>query len=136
MTKKEYLRQYISADKEIGRLIDELDAWENLATKITPSYSDMPKAFGEDKTQLAVENIVRLQIELNDKIDSLVNLRKEIELTINSIHNPILQNLLRLKYFDNKTWEQIAVDMNYSYRQICRLHGQALSQMILYKKMS
>ena len=38
-------------------------------------------------------------------------------------------DLLYKRYVLYKTWEEIAVDMNYSIRKIYYLHGEALSQL-------
>ena len=45
----------------------------------------------------------------------------------------------RHKYFEdieNKSFEQISVEMNYSWRQVHRLHGSALQNFAKVYKMS
>lgn len=37
--------------------------------------------------------------------------------------------ILQLRYIDGCTWEQIAVNINYSFRHTVRLHGIALKRM-------
>ena len=32
-------------------------------------------------------------------------------------------------YVEMKTWEQVAVDLNYSYMHITRIHGYALKEV-------
>lgn len=36
--------------------------------------------------------------------------------------------VLTERYLNNKRWEQIAVDMNYTYRNVIKIHGKALQQ--------
>ena len=40
-----------------------------------------------------------------------------------------LRTLLELRYINCMTFEQIAVAMSYSYKQVCRLHGKALLEI-------
>lgn len=132
MNKKEYLQQYKYLDKRINRQLEEIQELRSLAEKITPSYSDMPKSHnGQDKIQSAVEKIILLEQELDKLIDKYIDLRREIELKINSIDDKRLQDLLKYRYIDGLTFEAIAIEMNYSYMQICRLHGQALNKIML-----
>ena len=60
-------------------------------------------------------------------LEMLADKRNEIESTINKIKSEKLRTLLRYRYIHGKTWEQIAVDMNYTYRRITQLHGKAIS---------
>jgi len=130
LNKKEYLQQYKTLDNYINRKVEELEKWKALATKITPIYSDMPHGSGSnDKIQSAVENIILLEIELDKSIDEFVNLKREIESKINAVDDGTLRLLLQYRYIDGKTWEQIAVDMFYTYKWVCKLHGDALSQI-------
>ena len=44
--KVEWLKSYQIIDAKIGSLTDELQVWNNRATKITTSFSSEPKAAG------------------------------------------------------------------------------------------
>lgn len=59
-------------------------------------------------------------------LNMLADMRKDITITIEKIKNQTLRKLIVERYINGKTWEQIAVDMNYCYRQITRMHGKAL----------
>ena len=48
---------------------------------------------------------------------------------INLVNDDALKLLLIKRYMSNKTFEQIAYEMNYSYMHICRLHGRALQEI-------
>ena len=48
---------------------------------------------------------------------------------IERVNDCTLRKLLIKRYLQFKTWEQIAVEMNYSWRQIVRLHGKALQKV-------
>ena len=73
----------------------------------------------------AVAELVDAQNRAKLEVDRLTALEQEIVQTISRIAEPY-QTLLYERYINGKTFEQIAVYMAYSWRQIIRLHGQAL----------
>lgn len=64
---------------------------------------------------------------LERRIHELSSVKQEIEEAISRVENSTYRTLLLERYINCKTWERIAVDMNYSYKQICRIHGHALA---------
>lgn len=64
---------------------------------------------------------------LERRIHELSSVKQEIEEAISRVENSTHRTLLLERYINCKTWERIAVDMNYSYKQICRIHGRALA---------
>lgn len=97
--KKNYLKQYLLQEKKIKRLEETL---ETNPTKSTTVKQD---------------------------IENCKDLRKEIENKISSINDPILSELLYEKYILGKTLEDISFNLNYSVRQIERLHIKALENI-------
>lgn len=124
--KIKYLRRYRDNEREIARLQEEIVQTEALSQKVTVSLGGAGGSNGEDKLQVAVERIVALQNGLTAQVIKRVRLRGEIERAVMTVDDERLQQLLRYRYINGKTWEQIAVNMNYSYKQVCRLHGKAL----------
>ena len=56
-----------------------------------------------------------------------MQMQAEIETTIERVDNRAYRELLRGRYLENKTWEQIAVDRNCSYQNVVQfLHPKAL----------
>lgn len=130
--KIKYLKQYKTNEIEIIKLNEEIATISNMAFKITSSLSDMPKAnSSEDKLQVAVEKLVSLQNNLADKILENINFRIHIDNIIDKLAEKRLRLLMRYRYIDGLTWENIAVKLNYDYRWVLRLHGIALSKLII-----
>lgn len=129
MEAKEYLLQYKDAQREVDRLINERARWIARATKVTPTYTGMPHGgSGEDRMQDAVERLSEVEEALNEKIDKLVDLRREVEAVVSTIGDPRLETILRYRYIDCMSFEKIAVIMDYSYDHVVRLHGWALKR--------
>lgn len=136
--KKKYLLQYRGLEGEIDRLIEELGEQRAKAQKMTAAYSDLPKGQpAGDSLARAVERMIELEEKLNARINKQVDLRMEIERGIEAVNNPKLRIILRDRYIEGKTWDDIAERMHYAKRHIIRLHGYALSQLqIDFEKMS
>lgn len=124
--KKAILLEYQAIERRIKRLQSEKQGWLEKATAVSPNLSDMPKSGGTDKIQNAVCRIADIEADINRQIDRQIDLRERIETAIVGLKDERLQDVMRYKYIDGKTLEWIAVEMNYSYKQICRFHGYAL----------
>ena len=128
MTAKEYLVQAYRIDQRINSKLEQIVSLRELATKATSTLSDMPASGTRNLHPMEgiIVKVIDLESEINDDIDTLVDLKREIVSIIKKINNPEHQTLLELRYLCFKTWEQVAVDMGYDLRYIHKLHGRAL----------
>ena len=74
----------------------------------------------------AVAKYVDACKDAEKELDRLADLRKEIRSVIDSVEDARLHSLLWRRYISGMTWEQVAVSMNYTYRRVTQLHGEAL----------
>ena len=127
MTAKEYLSQAYRLDQRIDSKIAQVASLNDLATKCTATLTGMPRNPNRGGSTMAdaVCKIVDLQEEINRDIDRLVDLKHEIVVVIKAVENPEYQVMLEKRYLSFQTWEQIAVDMNYSIQHIYRLREKA-----------
>ena len=128
MTAKEYLQRY----KDTQREIEDLDyRMAQLRLKYAaPSainYSDMPKAHN---TEHDLSDYMAKMDEMTDymisKYTRLRGIEVDIYLRLDRMEKQEERELLRFRYIDGLTWEQIASRMDYDVRHIYRLHGCAL----------
>lgn len=135
MTVKEYLGQAYRLDQRINSKLEQLESLNGLATKCTTTLTGMPKNPSRSTSLMAdaVAKIVDLQTEINHDIDLLVDLKCELVKLIKNVDHSEYQTLLELRYLCFKTWEQIAVDMNYSIDNVYRIHRKALGTIRLPK---
>ncbi len=131
MTAKEYLSQAKYLDEQINNKIRQLSILNDMATKVTTTYSDMPRGSNQNisRQDSIVTKIIDFQNEINQEVDALVDLKKEIYEKIQQVSNPEYRTVLERRYLCLETWEQIAVDMSYSIQHIHRLHSSALSEI-------
>lgn len=125
---KAYLRKIELADVHINNKLNDLHKLRSMVTKITSTISEVAVtgSGGQDKLGDAVAKIVDLQEEINRKIDSYVDLKREVSAVLEQIQDPDQVKVLHKRYFEYKPWEMIACEMNYSYRNVCYIHGKAL----------
>lgn len=128
--KKEILLQYRAAEREEKRLELEIQRWRSRAEKMTSGYGGTPSGDGDGRSlENTMAHIDDLTRQLSDQRDRLVTLRREIGMAIDSVPDARLRELLRLRYIDGMTWERIAVKLDKTYQWVCKLHGDALSQI-------
>ena len=131
--KKDYLKQYRQLDSEIRQLLLEKSEIFELGTKITPTYSAVPKGTGSgDKIQSTIEKLEKQEDKINQKIEQRMKVKEEIETALNTVTDERLKLLLlRYRYINGCTWEDIVTKMCYSYMHVYRLHGKALNATML-----
>ena len=133
MKAKDYLQQLEKLDIIIDQKIKERSELRSLVTGVSgvdPSAErvqggSLPGDTGFAKT---INKIVDLEKEIDSDIDAFIDKKDEI---INKIHG--LQTakyivLLYKKYVQYERFEQIAVEMGYTYQYVIELHGYALQE--------
>lgn len=127
-----YLSRYRRLNERIDRLLEEQSRWREMALKITPTLSQTPGG-GESGSPIErpMDKVLEIDVEINREIDELQIVRQEIRAALNQLEDENLKLLMEYRYIDGLTWEQIAVKMNYCWRQVCRKHGQALTQITM-----
>ena len=130
MTKEE-LMQYGSIELEVKQLKERIEYLEEKKTSIKSQViTDMPTGGGERTDILTlITKIEDSQIELIQKQSKLVDIMESIENTIDRLEDSTERIILRSRYLQCKKWEQICVELNYSWRQIHRLHSNILKKI-------
>ena len=129
--KIKYLKRYINLDREIERKLEEVARLRSKLTRITQVLTAEPQGGGSiyGKTEEILAKIVDLEKEIDADVDRLVAIRDGIKTMIEAVEDDRERLLLQYRYLDGWTFEKIAVEMNYSWRQIHRLHSRALSNL-------
>lgn len=132
MTKKEFLRQYLDLSREIDAKLEEVSRYRALATKVTQTLApDKVQCTQGNKMENIIAKLVDLEKEVDAEIDRMTEIREAVVAAIANVPDSKYRTLLRHRYISGKTWEQIAVEMHYSYMHVCRLHGEALDKLIM-----
>lgn len=125
MNVKEYLGQYIKAQKYAQECIDRLDA----ALCIGPKSSvidGMPKSAPEGDLSDIVAKIDSIRRKADAARKRALDLMDEISDVIEAVPNQEDRVLLRQRYIYGLKWEEVAQKMHYSLQSVYRLHWRAL----------
>jgi len=135
MTAKDYLSQIISINEEISDIQDELQGLRDLreSISVTLTVDKIKSSPMLDRLGELTASILDFENKHSDALARLLNAKKEIEGTIETVEDKRLRRLLRLRYVRGLNWEHVAGAMCYSMRQAYRLHKDALP---LIEKMS
>lgn len=129
--KKNYLRKYKESVSREKAILDEIQRLR--MDKMFPSVVNdgMPHAGDcgdlSDYMVLMDRQIENLKRERLEKM----KIYTDIENRIRAMDEETEKEILRLKYIMGVSFEEIAVKLNYSYRHVTRLHGDALQNFIL-----
>ncbi|MGN0366894.1 MAG: sigma factor-like helix-turn-helix DNA-binding protein [Suilimivivens sp.] len=133
---KEYLKRAYLLDKQINVEIQELEQLRNMRGTIQGcSYGEKVGSNPNRNTEApfikTIEKIWEYEQKIDAKIDKLVDLRSEINASIEKMENPEERLLLKYRYLKNESWEDIAYELNVSYRTVHRIHASALNNFIV-----
>ena len=128
---KEFLQQARHINQRINSKLEQVQSLRELATKATATLSDMPRSATPNThpMEAVICKMMELESEINADIDELINTKQEVMAVIKKVERPEYQSLLELKYLCMKTWEEVAAELGYVYRQVTRMHGYALEQV-------
>lgn len=136
MTAKEYMEQARYLDMQINSKIEQVRTLNELATKVTTVYSDMPHSPNRNTGRMeeTIAKIIDLESEIDRDIDASVDLKREIQTVINNIEDEKYRVLLELRYINQKSWEEIANQLGYDLRYTHKIHGRALQKITVPEK--
>ncbi len=142
MNAKEYLNRIRAIDFQILKKKEQLARLEDMRGQVRGfDYSGVKvqtSSHGDEALNKALE-IMELEQDISKKMLLLEKTRAEIMAEISTLPKQIYVELLTLRYCDLERFEQIAVDMCFSFDRIRHLHGEALKSFqreVLDKKVS
>lgn len=136
MSVKEFLNKIRKIDLLIDEKLQDVQVLRDRLTNITANIQSerVQTSMSGDKFADTISKIIDLEHEINADIDVLVEYKKSARELIEKLDDDILKVILYKRYFSGKTFEQIAVEINYSWRWTCKLHGRALQKLNKYKE--
>lgn len=128
MTTKEYLGQIERLDRMIQNKLSEISQLRHMASSITVAPKDVNvQSSGEqDRLGAAIAKLIDLENETNDLVDEFVDKRKKIISQIDEMEDVNMYHILSERYVARKDFNVISVEMGYSFKQVTRIHRNAL----------
>lgn len=130
MTTKEYLGQISRFNRMINNKLTEIAQLKDMAVSISAPQSGerVQTTPNFDKIGTKYAKIDEMERKIDGMVDELVDKKEKIIQQIDSMEDENTYNILFARYIEKKTFEVIATEMKYSWRQVVRLHGTALKQ--------
>lgn len=127
---KERLRQYRDIKKELNQIKQKVEALEAAlyspkAQKLTGTPASTA---GSDHREALIDRHTELLDHYREKAAELAGEQLAVETAIEAL-DPTSRMLLRHRYIDGLTWEEVCVQLSYSWRQIHNIHGRALEKL-------
>ena len=69
-----------------------------------------------------------MENEIDMLVDRYIDNKRIIISQIDSMSDEMTYQILFSRYVEQKTFEKMAIEMNYCYKQIIRIHGKALQE--------
>lgn len=129
MNTKQYLNQVRRYDRMISNKLSEIYQLKTLATSISVATDgDRVQSSGsKDRMGNTVARLVDLERETDKLIQVYTEKRQVIISQIDSMEDMNFYDVLFHRYIEGKTFEAISEDIHYSWRQVMRIHDDALA---------
>lgn len=130
MTVKEFLRSVREQDSLLRAYEQELEDLRRRAYNISsPKLGDKIQSNHLATLDEIVDKLDSQIEKVNAAWDELIDRRDMAKALINMVEDESIRCVLYRYYILIQTWEQIAVEMNYTIRWVYKLHGKALQDL-------
>lgn len=130
MTKKEWLKRARTINEELKQLkIARQEAWDIATAATSGTTGERVKRSRENSSEKNNHTLLEYDLKISMQKEKLLQCKTEILEAIAMVEDSRYRTLLTAYYVNCKSWEEVAVQMNYGIRQVYRLHGDALQKI-------
>lgn len=127
---REDLKDYKYLKLRIDKKLEKYEEEFTRATKMTSTIDGMPKA--HNKPNYVLENFIDASNEIIKLFKEDLQKQADIEKQLKAMNNERYYTALYLRYIEYATeknpLEHVALEMNYSYNEMCKINGDALNK--------
>lgn len=127
MNAKQFLSRGRWIEREITSLIRTRDETRDRLTHITQNYDSDGAQTTKDPHKF--DSLVELEDKIDELIDRLYAAKTEILDVIDKLEDRREFLALKVYYIDMKTWEEVCVELHYSWRQTMYIRKQAIKHV-------
>jgi septation ring formation regulator EzrA len=135
---QDFLRQVRKLDLQITNKLIEKQQWRDIALGITANMDGerVQSSGGKSKMADAVNKCVDIEAEIDNLVDRLMDVKKEVIQAIEQLDSPTEYDVLHRRYIQFQGLQDIADHYRKDYGWATTTHGRALKslQEILDKK--
>ena len=128
--KKEYLNRYRQAVRKYNSLQEqEKQLRSQMDGPKAIEYTDIPKAHKQTDLSDYIVRLERILTRIANEKNEMQKIQLEIEEKIIDVMDGEQSRILYLRYIQFMKWEDICVEMGYSWRQVHNIHSKALNDL-------
>ena len=129
MTAKEYLRRVRDAESDLRSAEMDYQRARDDVMNLKAIEYDKDKVNNSHIGDLSdvIAALEKYAARVSEQWDRLIAMREEAKERIGEIADGRYREVLHRRYLQGESWEYIAVGMGYSFRQVLRIHGEALA---------
>jgi DNA-directed RNA polymerase specialized sigma subunit len=124
MTTKEWFSRCRRVDRRLNHLAEQRrEEWDRITSITAKPSGDVVDG---TKDPHKFDRYAELDSMIGEEIKELLDIKIEVKAVIHQLKDLRHRDILEKRYISMKSWEQIAVEMGYTYRRVTQLHGEAL----------
>lgn len=124
---KEYLSELPKAERLICRLQSTADGLRASLTGQNYELGERVRHSGDQsRMDETFAQIIQLETDIQAEAAKLNAWRREALARIGRVNDLDQRNVLIARYIQNRRWESLATELNFSVRHVHRIHGIAL----------
>ena len=107
---RELLKSHRAIDARIDMKLEHIAELRSLAAKVTssPFSESHSKGTYTDRVGRTAAKIIDLEREINEEIDKLVDIKRQIEDLVSLLDDGIQRAIIERHYILNESWEKIS----------------------------
>ena len=131
MDAKAFLKRVESIDVKIRNKLIEQQQWKDIALGITANMDGerVQSSSGKSKMSDAIDRCVDMEKEIDELVDELVKVKKEVIQTIERLDSAVEYDVLHKRYIQHMDLQAIADHYGYEYGWATTTHGRALKSL-------
>ena len=126
LTAEEILKGIHHAAVRIDAKLKEIEQLNSMICRVTQVLGD-PVSGSKTQADDAIVLLMVLREEIQGEIKELTGIRNYAVSLIDQVENAMFVGILYARHVNGETFEEIAVKMCLSYRQVMRLHKEAVA---------
>ena len=133
-------RKFIKQKKYLQLYRESIEKTSEIAQNLAELKSEAEALRDHEGQRVELDAAVAKYVdaceEAEKELSRLADLRQDIRQLIDKVNDTRLHSILWRRYISGLSWEQVAVSMNYTYRRVTQLHGEALKEICSIQEMS
>lgn len=130
MSAKKFLSQAFYLNLEIRGKREELEVLRSAILNVSSKINDTPtKSSYVTSNDDLLCKVIDYENEINKDIIRLIDIKKDINNTINKLQDSRARTVFHSRYILFKSFDDISKELNYCKRQVLRIHKEVLKSL-------